>query len=198
MVELPLRQGALAHLHLLARAVGDIGEAGIGLGERTPRAQIALRGDGGDRFFVDGFAAATGLTLPLATGGVENALGRRVFWLGPDEWLLTSMEEEADGLLASLAETLAGRHHALTDVSESRVVIRIEGPRLGDLMSKATSLDLARLEAGHCAQSTLARTHMLLHALPEAYEIYVHRSFADYAWRWLEDAALEYGVAVLR
>ena len=28
------------------------------------------------------------------------------------------------------------------------------------------------------------------------YEIYVHRSFADYAWRWLEDAGLEYGVAI--
>jgi sarcosine oxidase subunit gamma len=29
-----------------------------------------------------------------------------------------------------------------------------------------------------------------------AYDLYVHRSFADYLWRWLEDAAKEYGVAI--
>ncbi|NIO38860.1 MAG: hypothetical protein GTO41_00860, partial [Burkholderiales bacterium] len=30
-----------------------------------------------------------------------------------------------------------------------------------------------------------------------SYDIYVHRSFADYLWRWLEDAAQEYGVAII-
>ena len=29
-----------------------------------------------------------------------------------------------------------------------------------------------------------------------SYELYVQRSFAEYLWLWLEDAALEYGVAI--
>lgn len=198
MAESYSRQSALSHLHLLARAADDLGGAGIGMSETTPRAQIAVRGSVDDRFFVDGFAAGTGLALPVEAGGTDSGLGRTVFWLGPDEWLLTSTEEAPEGLVASLAEALSGRHHALVDVSESRVAIRLQGPRLAALMSKVTSLDLDRLEEGRCAQSTFARAHMLLHALPGAYDLYIHRSFADYAWHWLEDAAEEYGVAVLR
>lgn len=192
------RQSGLAHLQLMARAVDELGSAGIGLAERTPRAQIALRGPADDRAFVEGFAGGTGLELPVQANRTASALGRTVFWLGPDEWLLTSTEELPEALTASLAGGLSGCRYAMTDVSESRVAIRVQGPHLAALMSKVTSLDLDRMAEGACAQSTFARTHMLLHALPGAYDIYVHRSFADYAWHWLEDAAQEYGVAVLR
>ena len=66
---------------------------------------------------------------------------------------------------------------------------------------KGTSLDLhpGVFGPGRCAQSSIARCHMLLHQTGDApaYEIYVHRSFSDYLWRWLQDAAREYGVQVL-
>jgi sarcosine oxidase subunit gamma len=41
---------------------------------------------------------------------------------------------------------------------------------------------------------------MLLHQLDDgpSYDIYIHRSFAVYAWSWLSDAAREYGLAVMR
>jgi hypothetical protein len=40
---------------------------------------------------------------------------------------------------------------------------------------------------------------MLLHQINEipTYEVFVNRSVSDYAWRWLEDAALEYGVEII-
>ena len=40
---------------------------------------------------------------------------------------------------------------------------------------------------------------MVLHQVGQApsYDLYVLCSFADYLWRWLEDAAGEYGLAVL-
>lgn len=198
MVERYFRQGALSRLHTLADAQDALGEAGVGLSERTPRTQIAVRGLAEDRFFVDGFSAATGLALPVEANTAESLLGRTVFWLGPSEWLLTSAEEAPASLLEPLRQSLDGRHHALTDVSESRVAIRVEGPRLADLMSKVTSLDLAGMAPGACAQSTFARSHMLLYVLPDACEIYIHRSFAEYAWLWLTDAAQEYGVVTLR
>jgi sarcosine oxidase gamma subunit len=39
---------------------------------------------------------------------------------------------------------------------------------------------------------------MLLHQLDDGpcYDIYIHRSFAVYAWNWLSDAAREHGLAV--
>jgi sarcosine oxidase subunit gamma len=66
---------------------------------------------------------------------------------------------------------------------------------------KGCSLDLHPrvFNAGDCAQSGLARCHMLLHQINEipTYDVYVHRSFSHYAWRWLEDAAREYGVSII-
>ena len=46
----------------------------------------------------------------------------------------------------------------------------------------------------------LAKATGLIHQTSDApaYDLYVPRSFAEYLWRWLEDAAAEYGVTVLR
>ncbi len=52
--------------------------------------------------------------------------------------------------------------------------------------------------AGHCAQSTYGKANVLVHQTSDApaYDIYVERSFADYLWACLEDAAEEYGLAI--
>jgi sarcosine oxidase subunit gamma len=61
---------------------------------------------------------------------------------------------------------------------------------------KGCSLDLdpAAFGPGRCAQTALARAHMLLHQVSDVpcYHVYAHRSFADYVFAWLEDAAAEY------
>ena len=48
------------------------------------------------------------------------------------------------------------------------------------------------------AKTLSDKSGAILHQTSDApsFEVYVHRSFADYAWRWLEDAGLEYGVAI--
>ena len=46
-------------------------------------------------------------------------------------------------------------------------------------------------------EDTIARADVILHQTgADAYDIHVRRSFAEYLWTWLEDAGLEYGVAV--
>ena len=52
--------------------------------------------------------------------------------------------------------------------------------------------------AGTVVCTLLAKTGVILHRTSgkPSFEIYIHRSFADYAWRWLEDASLECDVAV--
>ena len=96
---------------------------------------------------------------------------------------------------------LVGQHFAVSDVSDSRAVIGIAGINARDVLMKGCSLDLHPrvFKAGDCAQSGFARCHMLLHQINDipTYDVYIHRSFSDYAWRWLEDAAREYGVAIV-
>ncbi|MEE9184624.1 MAG: sarcosine oxidase subunit gamma family protein, partial [Acidimicrobiia bacterium] len=60
-------------------------------------------------------------------------------------------------------------------------------------------------QAGHCAQSCLARATVAIHLVADesapdgpAFDLYILRSFADYLWAWLEDAGREYGVAVVK
>ncbi|MCZ6860166.1 MAG: hypothetical protein O7I42_07795 [Alphaproteobacteria bacterium] len=52
--------------------------------------------------------------------------------------------------------------------------------------------------AGTVVCTPLAKTGVIRHRTSDkpSFEIYVHRSFADYAWRWLEDAGLEYNVPI--
>ena len=53
---------------------------------------------------------------------------------------------------------------------------------------------------GDRPQSTLAKPQIILYQTSDApsYDIYVERSFADYLWKCLEDAAAEYGLAIAR
>lgn len=197
MVERWRQQHPLAHLQLRARAATEE-DPGVRLEALGFSAQVCVRGDGEDSAFVAAFTQGFGFAPPdaLRTAGDDALL---VLWLGPSEWLLVAPED--DGALAERArQSLAGCHSAVTDMSDSRVVIRASGDRVRECLSKACSLDLhpRMFQAGMCAQSLLARTHVLLHQRDDAptYDLYIHRSFADYAWRWLEDAALEYGLDV--
>jgi sarcosine oxidase subunit gamma len=104
-----------------------------------------------------------------------------------------------------LREGLAGLRAAVTEVGESRCCILVSGPRAGDLLAKGCPVDLhpkAFGGAGRSAQTLLAKATVFVHQTADnetagpSFEVYTTRSFADYLWSWLEDAAQEYGVAI--
>jgi sarcosine oxidase subunit gamma len=195
-----LQQSALAHFHLAARASARPRATGVTLCERPWRGQLVLRGDIRSRAFTSALQRVLGASVPRTPNTAKRKDGTVILWLGPDEWLIVVPGGREMKLEAELRGALARQHTALTDVSDSRVVIGLTGPHAREVLMKGCSLDLhpRAFAAGRCAQTGLARTHMLLHQLDEspAYDIYVHRSFADYVWRWLESAAAEYGMAI--
>jgi sarcosine oxidase, subunit gamma len=206
MAEQYRQRTPLAHRGLAVRALAATDAdaravAGVVLGECGLRGQAALRGDAGDPAFVNAIKQAIGSSPPTepntVAGPADLAAGSRVLWLGPDEWLVVDAGGEA---LVALRATLDGRHAAVVDVSDSRAVIALSGPRARGVLAKGCPLDLHPrvFTAGRCAQTLLSKAHVILHQIDDApsYEIYVHRSFADYLWTWLEDAAAEYGIAV--
>lgn len=201
MAEQFQRQGPLAHLRLEARAMVAPTPSGVTLSEHAYRGQIALRGDAGNRKFKAAVKSVLGVAPPVTPNTAsENDKGCCLLWLGPDEWLATVPDGQETALIAGLYAALPDTHFAAVDVSSSRAVIRMSGERAREVLMKGCSLDVhpSAFAAGQCAQSSLARCHMLLHQIDDApsYDIYVHRSFADYLWRWLEDAASEYGLEV--
>ncbi len=208
MVEGYWRQSALTHLNLAARAArtakGDAAEAGVTLGERPPRALIDLRGPGGlgEAGFLTAVEAALGFLLPLNSPETAAEGAVAALWLGPDEWLVIGPDRDGAGAAAladRLRAALDGQFAAVTDVSETYSVIAVAGPSARDVLAKGCPLDLhpGRFGPGHVAQTLLGRADVILHRIgAETYELYCRRSFAEYLWAWLEDAGLEYGVAV--
>lgn len=193
-------QSALATLGVEARALAGATQAGVILSECRAGAQLAIRGNGSDPGFGAAVAGILGLDLPVTPKTAHRNAGKTLLWLGPEEWLAVLAAENDGGLAERLSEALGGVHHAIVDVSHSRAVIGLEGPHARDVLMKGTNIDLHPRQFGidNCIQAHLGRCHMLLHQLDEtpSYDIYIHRSFALYAWNWLSDAAGEYGLAV--
>ena len=200
MVESYLRLGVLDHRHLHARAADEAGDAGVVLCERRFVAKINLRGKPLKKF-IDAARKALGLTLPKKPNTTAAGKDLTALMLGPDEWLLIGAPGREGEIAQALGHALAGQHAAITDVTEGRTVIGLGGRNARDLLMKGCPLDVHRREfkPGDCAQSVLAKAIVILHQTGEsAYDIYVERSFADYLWTWLEDAAQEYGLAVVK
>jgi sarcosine oxidase subunit gamma len=200
MVEAYLRRSALAHHGLPARAAEDAARqagAGVLLSEQPHRCQVDLRGKAEDAAFAARVRSAIGLDLPVIANTTTSDAGITALWLGPDEWLLAARAGREGEIVGKLRDALAGQLAAVTDVSEARTVIAVAGREARTLLAKATGIDLhpRAFRAGLCAQTGAARANVILHqtrddgpAGPE-YEIYVACSFADYLWRWLEEAA---------
>ena len=201
MVEAYLRRSPLTHRALLTKAVADIADAELGLGERAHRMQLNLRGDSGIEAFLNGVKTATGLDIPIQANRFTANGERACLWLGPNEWLITGPSGNEQELAAETRAALVSQQAAVTDVSESRTVILIQGPRARDLLQKGVPIDLhpREFQAGHCAQTHIAGANIIVRQLDDrpTYEILVLNSFAEHLWLWLESASREYKTVVL-
>lgn len=201
MVETYQRRSALAHMGLVGRAAaaGKLG-AGVTMSEVPHRAIVNIRGTGSDPAFASAIEAATGVSLPAQANTTSVAGGRQILWLGPNEWWVTGADGEADFLVETLRAGFVGQHATACDVSESRAIVAVKGPKARDVLMRGVSLDLhpRAFAPGQCAQTGLSRANVLIHLIDDTptFEVYVLKSFADYLWRWLEKVAVDFDLAV--
>ncbi|MDE0512740.1 MAG: hypothetical protein OXI88_13235 [Gammaproteobacteria bacterium] len=181
---------------------------------RSHYGYLNLRGAPGDERFMQAVRETLGQPLPTLantfTAATHTQRGRNpadnmrghalnpspastpsctIYWLGPDEWLLvTALGRESD-IAEQLGENLAGQCYSLVDVTGGQIMIRLRGPRAREVLARGCTLDLhpRSFKAGQCAQSTLAKTSMLIALVEDAptFDIIIRRSFAEYAARWL-------------
>ncbi len=201
------RATALSDLDLVTYAYGGTdGHTGVRMSDRSQGGRISLRGDPADRAFMT--AAGQALDMVLPTDPNTGAVADRVaaLWLGPDEWLLTTGEEAAPAVTEALRKALAGLAAAVVDVGDAATVIRLSGSSAAEVLAKGCALDLhpTVFGPGRVAQTLVAQADVILHRVESdsadepAFDIHVRRSFAEYLWQWLADAAMEYGVGVDR
>ena len=209
MVDGYLRQSPLAHLHLEARATNDPteNEVGVEMGERPLLGMINLRAQKSDPVLSPAITKVLGLELPTDVNTVSGRIdGIYTLCLGPDEWLIVTPSNKEQNLYSELTQALEQLHTSINLVGESRTLIRLSGLYARNVLAKGCSVDLHPrvFKPGKCAQTILGRSDITVHQVADeagtnatTYDIIVFRSFAEYVWTWLEDAAREYGVRVV-
>lgn len=169
--------------------------SGIELTERLYVGKLNLRGDSRDDGFLGAVEQCLGTALPLEANTVNAGERCTVFWLGPDEWLVHTEQDGQQTAAAALRSSLAGRHTAVTDVTDYYLVIRMRGERARAVLAKGTPFDVHPrvFLPGRCAQTRYGHASILLHCVDEAptYDIQVRWSFAEYLWDYLVDGSRE-------
>ena len=196
MSELELRHHGLEpFLAQLPQDTSD--DAGVTIQIQANLSHINLRGSLENLEFVRGATNLLGQELPVIANTMT--LGKlRIYWLGPNEWLILTSVDGSPKLVTQLREALQRQHASVTELSGGQVTMRINGPHVRDVLAKGSTLDFhpAEFEVGACAQSGLAKANILIGLIDEepVFEIVVGRSFAEYLVLWLEHAATEYNV----
>ncbi|MFG2960111.1 sarcosine oxidase subunit gamma [Streptomyces sp. NPDC048291] len=192
------RRSPLADAAPRLAAVTRSSRGALRLAELPFLAQVNVRLDAKSPA-ADAVGLALGVQLPLEPDTVVHAGEVTAVWLGPDEWLVVG-RPGTEGELESRIRTAAADAEAavtVTDVSAQRTTLLVGGPRARDLLAHGCALDLhpRAFGPGRCAQTTLARTQVVLVARDETragFWVLVRSSFAGYLVDWLLDAAVEH------
>lgn len=193
------RESPLVQRYVSARRPNPRKEPSVRLSERSFDVHLNLRGDPTDAGFLQAVEGVIGVALPLVPNRVTDTGSLAAFWLGPDEWLLVTLPARETVLADQLGRALEGLFTSVTDVSSGQTVINLSGEHCRDVLAKGCTLDLHPrvFGPGQCAQTLLAKAGALIRPLDDtpSFDVIVRRSFAEYVWLWLDDAANEYGLA---
>lgn len=196
----PRRESPLVGQTAAQSGVRAAGEAGVSLRERPFLGHISIRGQADNSAFADACAKTLGVALPTAPNTQVPGDGIIICWQRPTEWLLLCAGDNCQTWIDKLRAALDGVHAGVVELSGGQTLIEVRGAHALDTLAKGTTLDLhpRSFGAGQCARTLLAKTTAFIRVVEpgRAFEVIVRRSFADYLWQWLYDAAGEYNCSV--
>jgi len=162
----------------------------VSISEIKDRGMLDLRGDPDDPSFAAAVDSVLGIAPPHRPRCSAAAAELSVLWLSLDQWLVQCPRPEAADLARRLREALAGIPSLVVDMSDARVILRLEGDGVREVVMKGAPVDLTapgftkgsvrRLRFGEVA----AMVHMAGEA-PDVIDLYVFRSYAVFALEWL-------------
>jgi sarcosine oxidase subunit gamma len=123
-----------------------------------------------------------------------------ILWNGPQRWWIVQPEDATDTTRLARLRADLGVDAAVSEHSQGRIVLRLQGLAVRDLLSKGSAVDFhpMRFQAGWCRPLALDHFDVQLHCLDDSasVDIYIARSLAVSFWEWLLDACGEFGVDV--
>lgn len=157
---------------------------------------LNLRGRSDNTEFLAGALKVLGCEPPKIANTVVESGDYRIYWLGPDEWLVVTPAGGQDQLKAKLLSAMKGAFCSVVDNSSGLTMLHVSGENAAALLATDCPLDLhpREFKPGQCAQTRLAKAGMTLSPLPDdtGFEVIIRRSFADYLLLWLQEAAIAF------
>jgi sarcosine oxidase subunit gamma len=150
-----------------------------------PAERISLRAPARS---VAALSAALGVELPQKPKSSTTRARRTALWLGPDEWLV--IDEAGRDPLADCAgvEEL----HSAVGISHRNVGISVAGAAAAAALNAGCpqDLSLAAFAVGAASRTILGKVEIvLLRTGEDAFRVECWRSFADYVFTFLTEAA---------
>ncbi len=157
---------------------------------------LNLRGRSDNTKFLAGVLKVLGCEPPTTANTVVESGDYRIYWLGPDEWLVVTPAGQQDKVKTDLLRALKGAFCSVVDNSSGLTMIHVSGENAAALLATDCPLDLhpRQFKPDQCAQTRLAKAGMTLSPLADesGFEVIIRRSFADYLLLWLQDAAIAF------
>jgi sarcosine oxidase subunit gamma len=137
---------------------------------------------------VSALSKALGVTLPRKPKTSAAKAGRTALWLGPDEWLV--IDEAAKDPLIDCAKVTA--LHSAVGISHRNVAIAVTGPAAAATINAGCPQDLSldAFPVGAASRTILGKVEIvLLRTAADAFRVECWRSFSDYVFTLLSEAA---------
>ena len=105
--------------------------------------KLNIRGDSNNKNFMSQNGKVLQTVIPTKPNTYTDNGKLKILWLGPNEWLIVKERENSEKDLISKLEDISNHEgSSITDVSDSRTIIRISGKKLYTLLSKFLVIDL--------------------------------------------------------
>ena len=124
---------------------------------------------------------------------VVNNSDTRILWNGPKNWLLVSTKKD---LIKNVVDKFKDTDFAVTDLSNSRAIIEIEGQDVKEVLKKGCPFNFNILEKNNSINSVyngIAFTVDMLNDNPNKVRLFALRSFGESLYHSITDASLEFG-----
>jgi methylglutamate dehydrogenase subunit D len=138
-----------------------------------------------------------GFELPARVGAAQAVRARLLLRCGPEQfWIIT---QDGEDIVPALRAAVTPAIGSVTELSQSRTRIWIEGSQSTEVLAKGLAVDLDPKSFGPKSFALTGLHHtpvLVLRTDAKRFELYVLRTFAMWTWEWLTDAALPYGYEV--
>ncbi|WP_292327308.1 sarcosine oxidase subunit gamma, partial [Mesorhizobium sp.] len=158
---------------------------GVTLAVLPPAERISVRAPEAS---LTALSKALGVSLPAKPKTSAAKAGRTALWLGPDEWLV--IDEAGKDPLADCAKVTA--LHSAVGISHRNVAFSVTGPAAAVTVNSGCPQDLSldAFPVGAASRTILGKAEIvLLRTAADAFRVECWRSFSDYVFTLLSEAA---------